>query len=70
MHRECSAATTGILGDLGGLVTSFVRHVKAENKSQQTRMPDRYAAEGLCRFLAERGMRAPELRTFAGSSNR
>jgi hypothetical protein len=33
MQEEHSAFTTPIVGDLGGLVTSFVRHLKAENKS-------------------------------------
>jgi hypothetical protein len=43
MQQGRSAATTGILGDLGGLVTSFVRHLKAENTRGQTRQVCSYA---------------------------
>jgi site-specific recombinase XerD len=44
------------LGELGPLVTSFVRHLKAGNKSAKTIEAYRYAADGLAQFLAEHGM--------------
>jgi site-specific recombinase XerD len=56
MQQERSTVTSPILGDLGGLVTSFVRHLRAANKSEQTVLAYRYAADGLAAFLAERGM--------------
>src|SRR5438093_585144 len=48
--------TVNSLGELRPLVSSFVRHLKAGNKSEQTITAYRYAAEGLAQFLAERGM--------------
>lgn len=44
------------IGELAPLVTSFLRHLRAGNKSPQTLEAYRYAAEGLAGFLAERGM--------------
>ena len=38
------------------MVTSFLRHPRAENKRDQTVAAYRYAAVGLSQFLAERGM--------------
>jgi site-specific recombinase XerD len=38
------------------MVTSFLRHMKAENKSANTITAYRYAADGLAAFLADRGM--------------
>jgi len=38
------------------MVTSFVRHLRAENKAEATVIAYRYAADGLARFLAGRGM--------------
>jgi site-specific recombinase XerD len=51
-----TAATPLSLGDLAPLVTSFVRHLRAANKSEQTVTAYRYAADGLSAFLADRGM--------------
>jgi site-specific recombinase XerD len=48
--------TEAIVGDLSPLVTSFVRHLKAGNKSEATVMAYKYAADGLAQFLHERGM--------------
>lgn len=52
------------IGELNRLVTSFVRHLRAESKSEQTILAYRYAADGLARFLVERGMptRAADIR--------
>jgi site-specific recombinase XerD len=38
------------------MVTSFLRHLKVENKSANTITAYRYAADGLAAFLADRGM--------------
>jgi len=51
-----SAATLPSVGDLGPLVTSFVRHLRAANKSEQTVTAYRYEADGLSAFVADRGM--------------
>ena len=56
MQQERSAITASSIGELAPLVTSFVRHLRAENKSDQTVIAYRYAAVGLAAFLAERGM--------------
>lgn len=52
------------IGELEPLVTSFVRHLRATNKSPMTIMAYRYGAAGLTAFLAERGMptRAADIR--------
>jgi site-specific recombinase XerD len=64
MQQERSAVTAPILGDVRPLVTSFLRHLKAENKSPQTILAYRYAAEGLVDFLGAHGMpaRAADIR--------
>jgi site-specific recombinase XerD len=43
-------------GDLKPLVGSFLRHLKAENKSENTITAYRYAASGLVLFLGQNGM--------------
>jgi site-specific recombinase XerD len=56
MAQERSTVTTTSIGELAPMVTSFIRHLRAENKAQQTIMAYTYAAKGLADFLAERGM--------------
>jgi site-specific recombinase XerD len=65
MRRERSTQVIpSSVGELSPLVTSFIRHLRAENKSAQTIIAYRYAAVGLASFLAERGMptRAADIR--------
>jgi site-specific recombinase XerD len=56
MQERTAVTTPPMIGDLAPMVTSFVRHLRAENKSENTVTAYRYAAEGLAAFLAERGM--------------
>jgi site-specific recombinase XerD len=56
MQQERSTVISASVGDLHPLVASFVRHLRATNKSEKTVEAYRYAAEGLAAFLADRGM--------------
>ena len=56
MAETRTSITPASLAGLGGLITSFLRHLRAENKAAQTITAYRYAAEGLAAFLADRGM--------------
>ncbi|CAN5193353.1 tyrosine recombinase XerC [soil metagenome] len=61
MQQERPTVTPTRITELGALVPSFLRHLRAENKSAQTIQAYRYAAEGLAAFLQARGMpTAPE----------
>jgi site-specific recombinase XerD len=64
MSQERSTVIEPMIGELGPMVTSFLRHLRAENKSEKTVLAYRYAAEGLAAFLADRGMptRAADIR--------
>src|SRR5438132_7563984 len=56
MAEKRTAVMGTSIGDLAPLVSSFVRHLRAGNKAQQTITAYTYAANGLAEFLAERGM--------------
>jgi len=57
MQTERIPQTTAtIVGELGGMVPSWVRHLRAANKSPATIRAYQSAGEGLALFLAERGM--------------
>jgi site-specific recombinase XerD len=53
---ERTAATPVSVGDVRPLVSSWVRHLRASNKSPRTIKSYQEAAEQLAGFLAERGM--------------
>ena len=53
---ENTAVTATTIGDLGALAPSFQRHLRAENKAEQTQAAYGYAVDGLAEFLASRGM--------------
>jgi len=56
MAQERSTGTRESIGEVAPMVTSFIRHLKAENKAAQTIMAYTYAANGLADFLARQGM--------------
>jgi site-specific recombinase XerD len=56
MPEDRSAVIAPSVGELEPMVTSFLRHLRAANKSPQTVTAYRYAADGLAAFLADRGM--------------
>ncbi|HEV2951782.1 MAG TPA: phage integrase N-terminal SAM-like domain-containing protein, partial [Actinomycetota bacterium] len=49
-------STVQRIGDVDQMVTSFRRHLRAENKAEQTITAYTYAPLQLAAFLAERGM--------------
>jgi site-specific recombinase XerD len=49
-------STAASLGDIDRMVTSWMRHLRAENKAAQTMMAYRYAGQQLADFLRLKGM--------------
>jgi site-specific recombinase XerD len=58
MESIKNPAITAMVPDLEALGQSFLRHLRAQNKSPQTITAYGYAVSGLAAFLAERGMPA------------
>jgi site-specific recombinase XerD len=56
MRDRLQASTHGSIGDITGMVASFRRHLRAENKAAQTIQSYSYGAEQLAAFLEARGM--------------